>query len=95
MEDKLYAFWRHDQFPFILGGPVTKMRENGSVETKNFGPGYYFKPFKVVPLKAGLMLQQHLDSMEHKFRAAEKEFRLQWKREGDKLFKMINDGEAS
>lgn len=27
-EDKLYAFWKYDQPPYVLGGIVTKIRED-------------------------------------------------------------------
>lgn len=51
-----YAFWKHDQFPFVLGGKITKTcnSPNGDLcETSNYGKGHWFHPFKIVDNKQG------------------------------------------
>ena len=66
---KQYAFWRHDQFPFFLGGVVREMTVNGWVEIEGYGKGHMFNPVRIVPLKAGLVIKRKLDSLK-KERAA-------------------------
>lgn len=89
---KLYAFWKHSSFPYVLGGPVTKMNDNGTVETKNFGKGYYFMPFKIVPLKTGQALQKALDRLEERHVAALRLFKAEWDKEAETLKNAINRG---
>jgi hypothetical protein len=68
MKQTLYAFWTHDQFPFVLGGTVTKVHDNGKVETEEFGRGFRFTPLKIVPLKAGLIIKQDLEQRRAAYR---------------------------
>ena len=67
--DNFYAFWRHDHFPYLLGGTVTKMDERGRVQTDQYGVGSWFCPVKILPLRAGLALHA-------KLRAATEDYRL-------------------
>ena len=34
MKHKLYAFWKHDVPPYVLGGEVTEIKSNGRVCVK-------------------------------------------------------------
>lgn len=61
MKQKLYAFWTHDQFPFVLGGEVIQINDDSTVEIKGYGKGYRFNVLKIVPLKAGMIIKQDLD----------------------------------
>lgn len=70
-----YAFWRYDKYPFFLGGTITKMHDTGTVETKEFGRGRYFRPVLIVPKKTGLEIQKTLERLE---------------RERDKAVKTLN-----
>lgn len=36
MKHKLYAFWKHDVPPYVLGGEVTEIKSNGRVCVKGF-----------------------------------------------------------
>lgn len=74
----LFAFWRYDLFPFWLGGTVVRMSENGSVETKEFGKGYWFKPYFIVPVSKGRMLKEKLDALRAEHHAATKTFNDEW-----------------
>lgn len=86
MNEKLYAFWRYDQFPYVLGGTVTKMFDNGTVETKEYGRGSCFTPIKIVPLKAGMIIKRDLDKKQELLRIsleavqlqADEELKRQW-----------------
>ncbi len=70
MKQTLYAFWKHDQFPYTLGGTVVKMDEEGRVETVEFGKGYWFKPCKLLPLEQGKELNARLKKLEGEYREA-------------------------
>ena len=63
----LYAFWAYDLFPFILGGPVEKMGKHGEVETKNFGPGFWFTPLKIMPEESGKELHEKINLLEKEY----------------------------
>jgi hypothetical protein len=78
MKQQTYAFWKYDLFPFVLGGEVTKMHEDGLVETVGFGPGARFRPFLLLPLNAGQRLREKLDSLESEERKARKEHDDAW-----------------
>ncbi len=70
MDQTLYAFWPHDQFPYTLGGTVVKMNLEGKVETVEFGKGYWFTPCKILPLEQGKMLQAKLDQLKNEYQTA-------------------------
>lgn len=75
----LYAFWEYSEFPYILAGPVSKLHENGDVETANYGPGFRFKPVKLLPREAGAQLHGALKTLEKAHEAAQKKFHSEWK----------------
>ena len=64
---KLYAFWKYDQFPYVLGGEVRTFLEDGSVTIQGYG-GMAFTPVKVVPLKSGLALREELNAVKEAYR---------------------------
>ena len=68
---KLYAFWKYDQFPCVLGGEVTNMSTDGSVETIGYGKGSWFTPFKLVPLTEGRRIMSELNQLEHEYHVAQ------------------------
>ena len=68
----LFAFWKYDQFPFVLGGEVTDMKSDGAVETKEYGPGYYFTPIKFLPLDEGKKKMAELRKLQDEYRDAQK-----------------------
>ena len=57
----LYAFWKYDLPPFLLGGIVEFINEDGYVKIKDRYDGMRFKPAVLLPLEKGLALQQKLD----------------------------------
>lgn len=60
--EALYAFWKHDQFPYLLGDQIARWVED-KVETVRYGRGYQFTPAKVVPLALGRQMQEQLDEL--------------------------------
>ena len=64
MKNKEYAFWKYDQFPYVLGGEISRYVEfNGRqmVEVVSYGKGHWFKPIKILPLAEGLEIQKKLN----------------------------------
>ena len=76
----LFAFWRYDQYPYVLGAPVTKMDDEGRV----YVPDYqgWFTPIKILPLQKGKKLldalQNREDGLESQRRRALAEFDKKW-----------------
>ncbi len=67
-ESNLYAFWKYDQFPYLLGGKVTRINDIGKVETEEFGKNYWFSPIKFLPEDSAKKLLLKLKELEEKRR---------------------------
>jgi hypothetical protein len=67
MPDKMMAFWRYESFPFVLCGKIVKMKGDGKVETEEYGPGFWFKPIKIVPYDEGLMIKNRLKKLTQRY----------------------------
>lgn len=66
---ELYAFWEYDTPPYVLGGVVTKIKDNGDVCVKGFN-GSCFTPTQILPLDEGLAKQMEIDLAMEKYNAA-------------------------
>jgi hypothetical protein len=55
----LYALWAYSQT--YIGGTITRMREDGHVETMEYGKNQWFKPFVIVPIKRGIEMRNKLE----------------------------------
>ncbi len=75
----LYAFWHYDQYPYVCGGPITKISARGNVETRNYGPGFVFTPFLILPLAAGEAKMAELKALEHAYHHALRALHVEWK----------------
>ncbi len=64
----LFAFWRYDQFPYVLGAEVTRMDDKGNT----YAPSYqsWFRPIKIMPTKAGKTLLAKIEQMRAEHTAA-------------------------
>lgn len=60
MKHKLYAFWKHDVPPYVLGGEVTEIKSNCRVCVKGF-TGCSFLPLQILPLEEGRAKQKEID----------------------------------
>jgi hypothetical protein len=67
-----FAFWNYDQYPFFLGGTVTHMREDGLIQTKEYGPGHWFRPVLIVPEETGKIMKNTLRHLEEDYCKAQK-----------------------
>ena len=79
----LYAFWKYDLPPFLLGGIVELINEDGYVKIKDRYDGMRFKPTVLVPLEKGLVLQQKLDE-------AQTVYEKETKAAKEKLLNVVN-----
>jgi hypothetical protein len=72
----LFAFWRYDLYPYVLGAPITRMDDNGNA----FAPSYqaWFHPIKIMPLEAGKALGARLEQMRAEHRAARALLDTEW-----------------
>lgn len=79
----LYAFWKYDLPPFLLGGIVELIDEDGHVKIKDRYDGMRFKPAVLLPLEKGLALQQKLDE-------AQTVYEKETKAAKEKLLNVVN-----
>jgi len=58
MNTRLMAFWKYDQFPYILGAEITKLNDEGLV----YSPSYmgWFKPKAILPYDTGVKIRNSL-----------------------------------
>lgn len=66
---KLYAFWRNDTFPYVLGGKVTNMDDFGNVQVEGYS-SYKFKPIRLMPAGAGAELHTKIKAVATAHKAA-------------------------
>jgi cellulose biosynthesis protein BcsQ len=75
----LRAFWKYDLFPYVLSGEIMNMDKDGKVQTKEFGPGHWFHPIKILPNEEGLEIHKVLESFEQEYKEAQKELTEKYK----------------
>ena len=75
---KLFAFWRYDQFPYVLGAEIEYINDDGFVRAKGFG-GMMFRPIKIVPIAAGEQINAKLKKLEADERYARGEHDRVWR----------------
>ncbi len=89
---KLFAFWRYPSCIDCLGAPVVKMREDGSILAEGYGPGGWFKPFKILPLGAGQALWYKLQAIEIQYKEKQKNLLDEYRAEARKILPELDDG---
>jgi hypothetical protein len=75
----LYAFWRYDRFPYLLGSEVDKVLDSGAVKVKGYG-GACFKPVKILPLDAGKEMHEELERLERAYNRESNELLNKYKK---------------
>lgn len=65
---ELFAFWRYDSFPFILGDVVTKLHSKGVVDVAKY-PGFSFQSFRLTNLDEGKQLYNQLETLKEEYYA--------------------------
>jgi len=74
----LFAFWRYDLFPYVLGGQVSGMDDKGLVYISSYQR--WFNPIKLLPTDTGKKVSQELRQLE-----------LEYSQAKDKLLKEYED----
>ena len=52
MNKNLFAFWKYDTFPYVLGGEISDINEKGLVYVDSYQG--WFKPILILPLDEGV-----------------------------------------
>ena len=77
----VFAFWRYDQYPYVLGGVIDRINDKGLVRVPSYGNGWV-TPIKMMSVKAGEALLDALKGNPHGLeaqrRAALEEFEAHW-----------------
>jgi len=83
----MVAFWHYDLYPFVLGGHVTDGPDRHErVETREFGRGHRFQPFRMVSDDRGEELLAYLEQLERAHRDARDAFNQTWRNKVKKEF---------
>lgn len=61
---KIYAFWKYDQYPYLLGDEVLEI-EGMKVKPANYG-GYWFTAKFFLPDDSGAKLKEKLKDLKEK-----------------------------
>lgn len=81
--NKMFAFWKQEQFPFLLGAEVVRMHPNGSVSVRGYRE--VVNPIRLLPLKEGRQLSIKLSEMAAARRQAEKALEKEWEEKAKEL----------
>jgi len=80
---KLYAFWKYDTFPYVLGGEVKDINNKGLVYIVSYLG--WFKPIIILPLEDGKIIHEKIKSISDDYT---NEMKLLRKIKIDELFKI-------
>jgi len=83
MNQKLFAFWRYDRFPYCLGDEVEFFDDTGKVAIETV-PSKLFTPFLILPSDKGKTIIAELSKLETKYHKAKRELE-------DRYQKQVND----
>lgn len=75
---KLYAFWKSDVCPYLLGGVVKRFYPDGRIEPKGM-PGFRMKPLIILPDGAGEEALKRIRALKEQFITAEKDLKRDFK----------------
>lgn len=88
MNQQLFAFWKYDVFPYILGAAVLEMKSDGRVVVEGYG-GAAFQPVKLLPLDAGRKLWEQLKELRIEHDVAEQRLRAESLRKAREIASFI------
>lgn len=67
----LYAFWKYDLCPYVLGGKIIKFCEDGYISAEGYN-GMRFKPLAILPDQHGRNALRQITELQTEYRMAEK-----------------------
>lgn len=91
MNKKLYAFWKYDCYPYLLGAPVVEFRDDGFITAEGYR-GCRFKPIKILPLEAGKALKAKLDALEQEYNEQQRALHETFRKRARETFGEVYDG---
>lgn len=74
---RLFAFWRYDLFPYMLGAEVEEVLDNGWVSAKGYD-GMRFNPIRVMDLASGRKLWGDVCKITKEYEQAQKKLRAEY-----------------
>jgi len=74
--DKLYAFWKYDLFPYLLGGEIESFKEGGRVYVPSYQAS--FRPVLILQGPEGQELQRRLHNLGSQFVSAQNALKLEY-----------------
>jgi hypothetical protein len=87
----MFAFWKYDLFPYLLGGTVVKTRKEKDgiwAETKEYGRGYCFRVAFFLPTKIGKKLKEELETLRSEKDIETKKIHEKYKNKKSELLKL-------
>jgi hypothetical protein len=81
---KLFAFWRYDLFPFVLGGPVEEFGTNGAVYIKSYQN--WFKPIRILRYEEGAEIWAKLSALRERYGEEIKALDADYKAQAEEIF---------
>lgn len=85
MDQKLYAFFKWDNWPIrVLGGEVESFTAKGNVIIKNFSGGAY-APLMIMPYEDGVKLNDQLKALQMEHEEKKRALMAEYKAKADAL----------
>lgn len=66
MNQELFAFWKWDSFPYVLGAKILDIKEDGRVLVEGYS-SYLFRPIKILPLESGQKTYSQLKDLKQQY----------------------------
>lgn len=73
MNQRLFAIWHYDTFPYCLGDEVEELKSGGWVRVKNYG-GACYKYLKLLPYNEGKELLDRIYKISAEYQKHTKEY---------------------
>lgn len=83
----LFAFWHYDRFPFCLGAPIKRMKDD-SFEPEGYS-NYWFRlhpGVRLTPEETGRKLKEKLDLLENEYEKEQKALMARFQQKRLELF---------
>jgi hypothetical protein len=84
MKQILYAFWKYDICPYMLGGEVEQFRPDGSVAVKGYD-GFALKPLTILPEDSGKEALDTLKMLITEYQERERELKDDYRRRAHEI----------
>lgn len=78
MNQRLFAFWKYDLFPYFVGSEIDEIRPNGTVHSPAFCG--CFKPVIILPFDQGVELKEQLETLKCELHSEEHELKAKYRK---------------